>query len=73
MSGSYLGSPKLQCHFKMFRVRYSHRSQCERIKEEVMQLMNDYLEHYDGYPPTHIANLSTSRISLPPENCWYTL
>jgi hypothetical protein len=49
MKKIYLGSSKLKCHFKMFRVKYSRQSEAERIKEGVMNLMNTYLEKYDGY------------------------
>lgn len=43
MKKIYIGSSKLKCHFKMFRVRYSRASEAERIKEGVMGLMNGYL------------------------------
>ena len=48
MKKIYLGSGKLKSHFKMFRVRYGRADEAEQVKEQVMALMNSYLQKYDG-------------------------
>ena len=43
-----MGSSKLHYNFKMFRIKYQNTYDAERIKEEVMDRMNKYLEKCDG-------------------------
>jgi hypothetical protein len=43
MKKIYLGSGKLQSHYKMFRVKYGGRGEMQEVKDGVMQLMNGYL------------------------------
>jgi hypothetical protein len=49
MKKLYLGSSKLQNHFKMIRIKYGHRHEVENIKNGVMELMSGYLQNYGGY------------------------
>lgn len=48
MKKTYVGSPKLHYNFKMFRIKYNNSLDAERIKEEVMERMNKYLENCNG-------------------------
>ena len=48
MKKLYLGSAKLQNHFKMIRIKYGHPEEVETIKAGVMELMSGYLQKYGG-------------------------
>lgn len=48
MKKTYVGSPNLHLNFKMFRIKYENSYEAERIKEEIMGRMNEYLKKYDG-------------------------
>ena len=48
MKKLYLGSSKLQNHFKMIRIKYNHPSEVEATKSGVMDLMSGYLQNYGG-------------------------
>ena len=43
-----MGSSKLHYNFKMFRIKYQNSYEAERVKEEVMERMNKYLDKCDG-------------------------
>lgn len=49
MKKLYLGSSKLENHFKMIRIKYEHPREIESIKAGVMELMSGYLQNYGGY------------------------
>ena len=40
MNKLYLGSAQLKCNFKMFRVKCRQRKDIDKLKEELMELMN---------------------------------
>lgn len=49
MKKTFVGSAKLKNNFKMFRVKYESLDDMERIKSEIMDIVNDYLNQNGGY------------------------
>ncbi len=48
MKKTFVGSAILKNNFKMFRVKYESLEEMERIKTEVMDIVNDYLNQNGG-------------------------
>ena len=48
MKKLFLGSGKLQNHFKMIRIKYNKAEEVDDIKSGVMELMSGYLQNYGG-------------------------